>query len=231
MLIHAYLDAAASSKDLSDLKAGFETFARRKGHRINTYYNDREAPASRTNLFRLLKDKGLAIATEAQARAEVDQNQYQPREALFRLLGQARPNDVLLVASARTLGRLPEQDWSLFRQKIRQRKIRVVALDVEASWAMVTSESAMAPVAEQLTAMLLDTLEVAPPQAQSQRREAHLKGVARAREKGKYKGRPVNRRKHAQILALLEKGYSWSEVSAETGASRSTIARAVKSGG
>jgi len=226
VLIRAYLDAPESNQNLSDLKATFETFVRRKGHRIGLYYNDQKSPAAHSSLFRLLRDKGLAIASQAQS---ASQPRYESSEELFRLLGQARPNDVLLIESARLLGRLSSKDWQFFRQKIKQRKVRIVSLDVEASWVMVTSESAMTPLAEQLTGMMLDTLEAVALKEKREKQSRHLEGIAKAKAQGKYKGRPVDQKKHERILSLLQEGCSWSEVCAETGASRSTVARVVKS--
>lgn len=227
MLIHAYLDTAAPDGSRSELKVAFETFALRKGHRIKAFYNDQQLPQSRSSLFRLLRDKGVAIASQSELASPPPQ--HEPYKELFRLLGKARPGDVLLIETAALLGKLSEEEWQRFRQRVSQRKIRVVTLDVEASWVMVTSESAMAPIAEQLTAMLLDTLEAAPRADVGVRQDRHLEGIARAKARGKYKGRPINHKKHEQILTLLNEGYSWSEVCAETGASRSTVARVVKS--
>lgn len=223
MLIHAYLDATESEQALPELKTTFETFALSKGHTIGYFYSDREIPKARSSLFRLLRDKGLAIASQAQPASN-----HAPFQALFSLLRQARPNDVLLVESARLLGRLSSEDWRLFREKIRNRKVRVVSMDVKASWVMVTGESAMAPMAEQLTGMLLDTVETVSISERAESRRRQLDGIARARSQGKYKGRPVDRKKHETIHSLLQSGYSWSKVCAETGASRSTVARVVK---
>lgn len=227
MLIRAYLDAEASPHTLPDLENALATLALRKGHRISEFFSDHKTPQCRDSLFRLLKDKGLAIASQVQPAGQVLPN---GSDQLFRLLQQSRPNDVLLMASTRTLSNLSDHNWQKFRQRIRQKKVRVVTLDVEASWVMITSESAMAPIAEKLTAMMLDTLEVAPGAPNDQKQNRHLEGIARAKARGKYKGRPVNQKKHQQIRTLLDEGYSWSEVCAETGASRSTVARVVKAG-
>lgn len=226
MLIHAYLHSTESGKDHADLKDAFETFALRKGQRISAYYHDQDIPPPRSSLFRLLRDKGVAITPPDGAEP---QTAPEPGAELFRLLGQARPNDVLLIESAAILNSLSGDRWQDFRRSIRQRKIRVVALDVESSWVMVSSESAMAPMAEKLTGMMLDMVDALGLRESRQARKRHLEGIARARAQGKYRGRPVDRKKHRQILAMLRDGHSWSEVCAETGVSRSTIARAVKS--
>lgn len=226
MLIRAYLDVTQSSQTLSELKDSLEIFARKKGHRIEGFYNDHEAPAARSSLFRLLRSKGLAIASLDRGASH---SAADSKAELFRLLNETRPNDVLLIESVRSLGGLSPGDWPRFRQKTKAKKVRLVSLDVESSWAMASSESAMATMAEQLTGMMLDMLEALALKENSAHRNRHLKGIANAKAQGKYKGRPVNRRKHDTIRALLQKGYSWSEVCAETGASRSTVARVVKS--
>lgn len=225
-MIHAYLHRTESGSSHSDLKGAFETFALRRGQRISAYYHEQKVPAVRSSLFRLLRDKGVAIASQVPPEAGTPD---ESSDELFRLLGQARPNDVLLIESAATLGRLSSNEWKDFRRQIRQRKIRIVALDVESSWVMVSSESAMAPMAGKLTSMMLDMLDAFALRESREARTRHLEGIARAKARGKYKGRPIDRKKHKQILALLEDGYSWSEVCAETGASRSTVARVVKS--
>jgi len=225
VLIHAYLHKTESTRNLADLKNAFETFALRKGHRIGAYYNDQEASTSHSSLFRLLRDKGVAIAAKTRLESRAP---YEPSEELFRLIECARPNDVLLIESANLLSRLSTNNWKQFRKKIRQRKIRIVALDVETSWVMVSSESAMAPLAEKLTNMMLDMLEALALKERRESRNRHIEGIAKAKAKGKYKGRPVDQKKHEKILTLLENGYSWSEVCDKTGASRSTVARVVK---
>lgn len=226
MLIHAYLHRTESTNNRSDLRSAFETFALRKGQRIGAYYNDREVPTAHSSLFRLLRDKGVAIASQVPFESRVP---YEPSDELFRLLGQARPNDVLLIESAGLLSRLSGDRWHDFRKKIKQRKIRIVALDIESSWVMISSESAMAPTAEKLTNMMLDMLEALAFRNSRDKRNRHLEGIARARAQGKYRGRPIDQKKHERILGLLQDGHSWSEVCAKTGASRSTVARVVKS--
>lgn len=228
MKIHAFLDAKGSNQSLPVIRETFETFARRKGHRISAFYNEQDFPATRGSLIRLLRDKGLAIAS--QGRAE-NQPRLDSGEELFRLLKQARPGDVLLIQQIGLFGSLSNTEWKSFRQKIKNRKIRIVSMDVEASWVMVSSESAMAPLSEQLTAAIMDMVDALGAKEKLQHRDRQMEGISRAKAKGKYKGRPIDQTKHDRIRALLKNGSSWSDVCAETGASRSTIARVVKSDG
>lgn len=225
MRIHAYLSSHNSNQPQAEVRKDFETFAKRKHHRISAFYQETPQPAARTSLFRLLRNKGLAIASQRRAAPGL---QPEPRAELFRLLQQARPNDVLLIQTTGFLTQLSEADWHNFSEKIRSRRIRLVSLDLEPSWAMVTSESAMAPMAIQLTDMMLEMLQTLAFKQKHEKRSRQLEGIAQAKAKGKYRGRPVDLEKHRRIQTLLDKGHSWSEVCKQTGASRSTVARVVK---
>lgn len=228
MRIHAFLDARGSNQSLPEVRDTFETFARRKGHDISAFYNEQDLPATRSSLIRLLRDKGLAIASPGR---QETQPRLDATDELFRLLKQARPGDVLLIQQIGLLGSLSQKQWQSFRQQIRNRKIRIVSMDVEASWMMVSSESAMAPLAKQLTATIMDMVDALGTSEKQHHRARQLEGIARAKSQGRYKGRPIDQGKHQRIRALLDEGFSWSDVCKKTGASRSTIARVVKSDG
>jgi DNA invertase Pin-like site-specific DNA recombinase len=226
--LHAFLDAKGSNQSLPELRDTFETFALRKGHRVSAFYNEQDFPAARSSLIRLLRDKGLAIASPGR-------RETQPRldaiDELFRLVKQARPGDVLLIQRIGLFGSLSHKQWQSFRQQVRNRKIRIVSMDVEASWMMVSSESAMAPLAKQLTATIMDMVDALGASEKQHHRARQREGIARAKSRGRYKGRPIDQGKHQRIRALLDEGFSWSDVCTRTGASRSTIARVVKSDG
>lgn len=65
------------------------------------------------------------------------------------------------------------------------------------------------------------------------RQRRYLKGrrdrplVRLAKQAGLYRGRQADTERHAAIADMLDRGMSWSQVSAATGASRSTIKRVV----
>ena len=76
--------------------------------------------------------------------------------------------------------------------------------------------------------MLLDMLAVMARKDYTDRRRRQAEGIAKAQTQGLYRGRQVDEARHANILALLDAGKTWSQVQALTGTSRSTILRAVK---
>jgi len=75
--------------------------------------------------------------------------------------------------------------------------------------------------------MLLDMLAVMARKDYTDRRRRQAEGIAKAKTQGLYRGRKVDDARHATILALLDGGKSWTQVQQLTGASRSTILRAV----
>jgi DNA invertase Pin-like site-specific DNA recombinase len=81
---------------------------------------------------------------------------------------------------------------------------------------------------EALNDMMLDMLAAIARKDYEDRRRRTGQGIAKAKEAGKYAGRPADADRNKNILAMLAKGVSWSEVCKATGASRSTLARLVK---
>lgn len=59
-----------------------------------------------------------------------------------------------------------------------------------------------------------------------QRRERQAQGIARAKQQGKYIGRPKNIKLYNQIIKLLNAGSTWAEVKETLGCSSRTIAKA-----
>jgi DNA invertase Pin-like site-specific DNA recombinase len=62
------------------------------------------------------------------------------RPELFRLLSDCQAGDVLLVEQVDRLSRLTAADWDRLKQEIQTRRVRVVALDLPTSWALVSAD-------------------------------------------------------------------------------------------
>lgn len=60
-----------------------------------------------------------------------------------------------------------------------------------------------------------------------QRRERQAQGIERAKQAGKYQGRPIDREKHKRIIELLDAGLSIRKVAEHARCSTSTV-QAVK---
>ncbi|MDP4532518.1 recombinase family protein [Marinobacter salarius] len=199
MFVRAYLRASTEEQDASRARADLDEFARGQGLNIAAYYVENESGAS-------LK-----------------------RPELFRLLSDCQQGDVLLVEQVDRLSRLNASDWESLKGEIARRGVRVVALDLPTSWIMMkTDDELTTRMMDALNGMMLDMLAAIARKDYSDRRRRQAQGIAEAKAKGKYRGRPVDKEKHQNICNMLEKGHSWSDVAKILKVSRSTIARAVK---
>ncbi|MBK1795286.1 recombinase family protein [Devosia sp. WQ 349] len=197
MFVRAYLRASTKEQDATRARDELESFAEARGLTIAATYIENESGASLT------------------------------RPELFRLLGDCHPGDVLLVEQVDRLSRLNAADWARLRAEIAERKVRVVALDLPTSWqlAVENADDFTSRMAEAINGMLLDMLAAIARKDYEDRRKRQSQGIAQAKAKGAYKGRPEDAERNAAILKMLSEGVSWSTIQAATKCSRSTIGR------
>jgi DNA invertase Pin-like site-specific DNA recombinase len=126
---------------------------------------------------------------------------------------------------------LPRQAWETLRAEIEGKGLRVVALDLPTSHAALTGNSADEFTARMLDAvnrMMLDMVAAIARKDYEQRRERQAQGIAKAKARGVYRGRPADRDKHNRIRQLLEKGFSVRKTAELAGAAPSTVQRVKK---
>jgi DNA invertase Pin-like site-specific DNA recombinase len=200
MFIRAYLRASTDSQDSQRARADLDSFASERGLTIAAYYSENES--------------GAKLA----------------RPELFRLLSDSSPGDVLLIEQVDRLSRLTGPDWETLKARLQDKRVRVVALDLPTSWQLASAGDDLTQrMMDALNGMMLDMLAAIARKDYEDRRRRTGQGIAKAKLiEGRYAGRPANEDRNNNILALLAKGNSWSEVCKATGASRSTLARLVK---
>jgi DNA invertase Pin-like site-specific DNA recombinase len=200
MFVRAYLRASTREQDASRAVADLRAFAKEKGLKIAATYIENESGAS------------LA------------------RPQLFKLLADCEPGDILLTEQVDRLSRLNGEDWVRLKREIADSKIRVVALDLPTSHMMMTrdADEFTSRMFEAVNAMLLDMLAAIARKDYDDRRRRQAQGIAKAKEEGRYRGRPEDSKRNAAIVKMLNGGQSWSSIVAATGASRSTLARLAK---
>lgn len=200
MFVRAYLRASTKEQDASRAKSDLEAFAKERGLRIASSYVENESGAS------------LA------------------RPELFRLLEDCEPGDILLIEQVDRLSRLNAADWERLKDEIRQRHVRVVALDLPTSHMLMTSrdDDFTGRMLDALNGMMLDMLAAIARKDYEDRRRRQAQGIAKAKAEGRYKGRPEDVARNAAIQKMFKAGQSWSSIVAATGASRSTLARLAK---
>ncbi|ACA21127.1 Resolvase domain [Methylobacterium sp. 4-46] len=200
MHVRAYLRASTDEQDAQRARGQLEAFAAERGLRIAAWYAE----------------------TESGARLE--------RPALFRLLSDAHPGDVLLIEQVDRLSRLTVADWERLKREIADRRIRVVALDLPTSWMMATGngDEFTARMFKAVNGMMLDVLAAVARKDDEDRRRRQAQGQARARAEGRYRGRAEDTERNAGIAAMLTAGLTWSQIQAATGCSRAHLAKIAK---
>ncbi len=199
MLARSYLRASTDEQDATRARAQVEAFATEHGLAIAATYVENES--------------GAKLA----------------RPELFRLLGDCRPGDVLLIEQVDRLSRLTAADWQRLRSELDARQVRVVALDLPTSWMLAApADEFTARMFAAVNGMMLDVLAAVARKDYDDRRRRQAQGQAKAKAEGKYKGRAENVARNDGIAAMLRSGSSWSTIQAATGCSRATVAKIAK---
>lgn len=195
--VRACLRASTKEQDAGRARADLEAFANQHGLRIAATYTENES--------------GARLA----------------RLELFRLLDDCLPGDILLTEQVDRLSRLNTADWERLKDEIRGRHVKVVALDLPTSHMMMggRDDDFTARMFDALNGMLLDMLAAIARKDYDDRRRRQAQGIATAKSRGRYKGRPEDTARNAGIVKMLAAKQSWSSIIAATGASRSTLAR------
>lgn len=197
MFVRAYLRASTKEQDANRAKDDLVAFANERDLKIAAFYVENESGAS-------LK-----------------------RPELFKLLSDSHAGDILLIEQVDRLSRLNASDWDSLKNEIRNRQIRVVALDLPTSWSMVSenNDPFTARMFDAINSMMLDMIAAIARKDYEDRRRRQKQGIIKAKSEGKYKGRPEDKTRNAAIIKMLQNGQSWNSIIAATGCSRSTLSR------
>jgi DNA invertase Pin-like site-specific DNA recombinase len=195
--VRAYLRASTDEQDANRARAQVEAFAGEHRLQIVSWYVENES--------------GAKLA----------------RPELFRLLGDARQGDILLVEQVDRLSRLTAADWQALKAQLSAKQIRVVALDLPTSWMMAAKvgDEFTGRMFEAINSMLLDMLAAVARKDYDDRRRRQAQGIAKAKAEGVFKGRQEDAERNAGIASMIAAGQSWSSIQAATGCSRATIAK------
>lgn len=196
MFVRTYLRASTSEQDASRARDALEQFAAEHGQHIACEYleNESGAKADRPELLRLLKD--------------------------------AKKGDVLLIESIDRLSRLPADDWQKLKTAIDSKGLRIVALDLPTSHQGIADTKGDEFTGRMLAAinsMLVDMMAAIARKDYEQRRERQAQGIKKAKEEGRYKGRPVDEDLHRKVKRFLELGMGIRETAREAGCSTTTV--------
>ena len=200
MFVRAYLRASTQEQDADRAREDLRAFAAERGLAIAAFYAENESGAS-------LK-----------------------RPELFRLLSDCSPGDVLLIEQVDRLSRLNADDWETLKATISSKRVRVVALDLPTSWTMASADrdDISARMIEAVNGMMLDMLAAFARKDYEDRKRRQAQGIAKAKDRGVYRGRPEDTKRNEALTKMLQSGQSWSSIVDATGCSRSTLSRLSK---
>ena len=199
MRIYGYLRASTKEQDAKRAKSELSDFAKGLGHKVSSWF------------------------IENVSGAKLD------RPELFRLLDIAQSGDILLVEQVDRISRLKSSDWELLKSTITSKGIKVVSLDLPTSHNLVSNGDEFTErMLLAVNSMMLDMLAAVARKDYEDRRRRQAQGVQRAKQEGKYKGRPVDIKLHQKIEGLLKDGKSYSQIEALIGCSRHTISKVSK---
>lgn len=200
VFIRGYLRASTDEQDANRARSDLQAFAAERGRQIASWY------------------------TENESGAKLD------RPELFRLLNDSQPGDILLIEQVDRLSRLKAADWQKLRAEMAMRQVNVVALDVPTSWPMATTntDEFTSRMFQAINSMMLDVLAAVARKDYDDRRRRQQQGISKAKDEGKFKGRPENTERNADIADMLAEGKSWNTIQRVTSCSRATLAKVAK---
>ena len=196
MFVRTYLRASTGEQDASRARVALEQFAAEHGQHIACEYleNESGAKADRPELLRLLKD--------------------------------AKKGDVLLIESIDRLSRLPADDWQKLKAAIDSKGLRIVALDLPTSHQGIADTKGDEFTGRMLAAinsMLVDMMAAIARKDYEQRRERQAQGIKKAKDEGRYKGRPVDADLHKRVRELLAANLGIRATARHAGCSTTTV--------
>lgn len=199
MRIYGYLRASTKHQDAERAKNELTGFADEKGIKVTFWFMENET-GSKLN-----------------------------RPELFRLLEITEPGDVLLVEQIDRISRLNAKDWETLKSLISDKGIKIVSLDLPTSHRLIDSSDEFTErMLSAINSMLLDMLAAVARKDYEDRRRRQAQGVQKAKQQGKYKGRPENIELQNKIEGLLRDSKSYNYIQNLLGCSRHTISKVNK---
>ena len=194
-IINAYMRASTKEQDAMRAEKALKDFAKAQGFRISGWYVENESGA------------------------------VLDRPELFRMLENCEPGDVILLEQVDRLSRMRTADWEILRRIISDKGVKIVALDLPTSWAMVnaTTDDFSGRMMELINSLLLDMLAAIARKDYEDRKRRQTEGIRKAKELGRYPGKQANHEKHRQVIELRNAGWKIEDIVKTLGMGRSTV--------
>ena len=150
------------------------------------------------------------------------------RPILNQLLSESNHGDILLVESVDRLSRLTQDDFSILKQKIKDKGLKLVIYDLPTTHINnVIVDSMTSEIMNVINSMLIDLLATMARLDNEKRRERIRQGIARSSKKAT--GKKADETKHNEIKKLLEKGLTKKQIATLAKVGIATVFRVQKS--
>ena len=147
------------------------------------------------------------------------------RPALTKLLDDANQGDVLLVESVDRLSRLSQDDFSILKQRIKDKGLRLVVADLPTTHTV--NDGMTGEILNVVNNMLIDLLATMAKLDNDKRRERIKQGLARSGYKPS--GKKANKEKHNRIRELAsQNNMTKDEIAKAVGVGVATVYRVLK---
>lgn len=150
------------------------------------------------------------------------------RPVLNKLLEESNPGDILLVESVDRLSRLSQDDFSILKEKIKSKGLKLIIHDLPTTHInSATSDKMTNEILNVINSMLIDLLATMARLDNEKRKERIKQGLERAGYKPT--GKKPNLKKHERIKVLLAQGaMTKEEIALAVGVGVATVYRVQK---
>src|SRR5690606_33784846 len=146
------------------------------------------------------------------------------RPILRRLLEEAQQGDILLVESVDRLSRLSQDDFSILKQRIKEKGLRLVVADLPTTHAQ--QEGMSGEILRVINDMLIDLLATMAKLDNDKRKERIKQGLERSGYRPT--GKKADIAKHDRIKALNNKSLTKEEIAKAVECGVATVYRVLK---
>ena len=191
---------------------------------------EQDAKRAKTTLTDFAKEHNLVICNWY---IENESGATLKRPELFRLLDDCHSGDIMLIEDVDRLSRLNTSDWEQLKRLIKDKTIRIVAVNVPTTWMQAKSsaeEDFDNRILSAINEMLIEMLAAIARRDYEQRRYRQSQGIEKAKREGKFKGRKRDTDQYKSILKMLGSGCTYKEIQTALKCSSATISRAKKWG-
>ena len=188
---------------------------------------EQDAKRAKTSLADFASDHDLVVCNWY---IENESGATLKRPELFRLLDDCHDGDIILIEDIDRLSRLNTSDWEELKRLIKDKSLKIVAVNVPTTWqqAKSSADDFDNRIIGAINEMLIEMLAAIARRDYEQRRLRQRQGVEKSKRNGKFKGRKRDIDQYKSILKMVDSGCTYKEIQTALSCSSSTIVRAKK---